>query len=184
MNIDDIINKLPDKSNDYSTTSHKFKRELYQFCIDNDLKTGCELGSCMGYTTRIMANCLNKVYSVDVNFEKNKTLNRDLDNIIYIKHNLYGPKALEILDNIDICLIDANHDYQYVLKDIKTAIGLGSQYLVFDDYGLFKGVRRAVDESFDNLKWRLIDHIGMPPKHNFGGGRMLLHHEGVIAQCR
>mgnify|MGYP003138359993 FL=1 len=87
---------------------------------------------------------------------------------------------------IDAVFIDCVHDYNHVKSDINNSLSLlkSGGYLIFDDYGLFPEIKKAVDEYIDDNKLIIIEKIGhykgayYPTTQN----KVLKDREGVICQ--
>ena len=60
-----LIHKLPDKTEYKNTTSHKFKKDLMEFCENKKIDNVLEIGANHGHTTNILSYIANKVYAVD-----------------------------------------------------------------------------------------------------------------------
>ena len=115
MNID-IINNLPDKTEYKNTTSHKFKKDLIDFCKDKNLDNVLEIGANHGHTTNVLSHLANKVYALDyllenVNFIKE--VNKDRDNIVIIQGDAYSDLTYKNINcKFDLVFIDCVHTYK------------------------------------------------------------------------
>lgn len=192
--IDQLLSNIEDKTKNFSTTSLKFKRDLWNF-FNSDKgrfygdKVAVEYGTHKGQTTRILAHLFGKVYTYNLpdNFDTAKKLNADLTNIEYIGLDLYNSpiEELQFTDSVSMFLIDALHTRTGVLTDFCRAQNtnkLNPCYVVFDDYGMYQEVRETVDDLIWVGKLDLIQYIGHEPDHDFGQGRVLKHHEGIITK--
>ena len=181
-----------DKTDNLSTTSFKFKTDLWNFFLNKKNHVAVEFGTHKGQTTRVLSYLFDKVYTININDNQSaKELNKDRSNIIYIDNfDLYRNNKLNILDNIDMFLIDAGHDYDQVISDINTAFSLNCKedcYIVFDDYGLEQyqeHVHKAITEAINVGALSIIKGIGHDSGFNFGGEpqRILKNHEGLITK--
>jgi FkbM family methyltransferase len=139
---------------DIWTCSSKMRYDIYDFFKKTNFKLA-EIGSHKGYSTKILSKIFSKVYAVDNNIEWtnfNKNFNRDASNIEYVMLDLYK-NSWEILpDDIEVSFIDADHSYSGCKSDIinclKTFKNL--QYIIFDDYGVWPGVKQIIDELIHN----------------------------------
>ena len=179
-----------DKSVNPTTTSDKFKTDVWNYFKDFKDQTCVEFGTHKGQTTKILSHCFKKVYTINFSEESlatAKMLNVGIDNIEYIAFDLYSDKILDFKD-VSVVLIDAGHQYEQVMSDIKRSLELecdGDFYIIFDDYGLNvheNNVKRAVDENIDIGYIEVVKKIGCEPGHNFGENRILKDHEGLICK--
>lgn len=190
--IEELLKQIKeDKTDNMSTTSFKFKRDVWNFFQNCQDKVAVEFGTHKGQTTRILSFLFKKVYTINNNNNiMAKELNQDRDNIIYLNFDLYSNQPLPINDKISMFLIDAGHDYEHVISDINLAFSLNYAqdcYIVFDDYGLTQyehHVYKAVNQAINMGVLTLVDGIGHESGFNFGGTppRILHTHEGVITK--
>lgn len=166
--IEQILSELPDKWESKTTTSKKWKRGLYNFCMDNSIKSLLEIGTSAGHTAYFVAHFIDKVTTVEVDFnrvEKAKKLSEKHNNINFICQSAYGSDWG--FGYHDLTIIDCIHEYDYVKMDIENAIKLGTKYIAFDDYGLFPEIKQAIDEYVSEGKLEVITKIGYPKGTHF-----------------
>ena len=190
--IDQLLKEIgEDKHQNMTTTSFKFKRDVWEFFQNFQDKIAVEFGTHKGQTTKVLSHLFKKVYTVNrLDNKEAKTLNKDIKNIEYIDNfNLYSPRNLPIYDIISVFLIDAGHQYKDVVWDVHRAIALNRSkecYIIFDDYGLqshSKTVKKAVDDAINQGIFTLIRGIGHNKEHHFGDPKNpLTDYEGVIVQ--
>lgn len=194
--IDELLIEIgEDKTQNLSTTSFQFKRDIWEYFQNCQDKIAVEFGTHKGQTTRILSYLFKKVYTVNNNDnETAKELNKDRDNIIYLNFDLYSNNQLPIFDNIDVFLIDAGHEYKHIVYDINRATSMNCNeecYIIFDDYGAnchSKTVKPAVDQALNKQILSLIKGIGHQKGYNFGNGgkggedRILEDYEGLITK--
>ena len=191
--IEELLKNIPDKNQWLATTSHKFKRDIWDFCQDPMFKEMevIELGTSNGDSTHILSYLFNRVYTINNNESVYaKQFNKDLDNISYYNFNLYESEWL--VKKGDVFFIDADHSYEGVYLDIKNSLRLKpnileKKILIFDDYGINKyehTVKRAVNEFINNKTLEVLGYIGHPPGYSFDGSleRTLTDYEGIICQ--
>tara|TARA_Y100001963_G_scaffold91924_1_gene126591 strand:- start:225 stop:839 length:615 start_codon:yes stop_codon:yes gene_type:complete len=194
--IDEILATeiIEDKSDNPTTTSFKFKKDLYNFFKDFNDKVAVEFGTHKGQTTRILSLIFKTVYTINNNDNQSaKLLNHDKDNIIYLQNDLYSNQFIDIPDKISMFFVDAGHKYEQVVHDINRIFEMNCNkecYIVFDDYG-GEGhkdhVKRAVDTA---LSMGVIEHvkdIGHPEGHDFGPNvrtGKLIASEGIITKVK
>jgi len=180
-----------DKHENLSTTSLKFKEDVWNFFKDPLFKTkNCiEFGTHKGQTTYVLSHVFGKVYTINLaegHFETARRINEERSNITYIPFNLYTGKRLILPDTFSMAFIDAGHEYEQVKSDVEQFVRLKREnvsFIIFDDYGLMFPVWRAVDELVNNQVLEYVKFIGHPAGHDFGQGRVLRSGpEGVI--CR
>ena len=182
--LNKILTETPDKTEWKETTSLKLKTDLIEF-FGEDFKDKdiLEVGCHVGHTSRVLSYLFKKVYAMNINgplfgdrtlwevndliFENDiykhysvnvkTTFNKKFENIDYLEMDSYNPKGwpIELLSDVSVVFIDAIHQYDAVLYDIRNAITLGPnvKYLVFDDYGLpwyQMDVKSAVDSKIDD----------------------------------
>lgn len=193
--IEEILIEVgEDKHQNLSTTSFKFKTELWNYFQGFEDKTAIEFGTHKGQTTRVMSFLFKKVHTINNNDnEVSKQLNADRSNIIHHNFNLYSQNRLIISDVIDVALIDAGHAYEQVIDDVERLASMNIAdecIVVFDDYGAILPVRNAVNDLVSRGLISIVEYIGHESGHNFGnavkGGpdRILSAPEGVIAMMK
>jgi hypothetical protein len=192
--IDNLLKYInEDKHTNPTTTSNKFKRDLWEYCVeylqDIPYSTAVELGTHKGQSSFILGNIFDYVHTCNLpgNFEKAKELNKNLDNINYVGIDLYNSDVQTPFTNdcIDLFLIDAGHSYDNVITDFTRAMYMNHTddvVFVFDDYGLIPDVRKAIDDLVDLGKIKIVKYIGHEPNYDFKNGRVLVGWEGVICK--
>ena len=191
--IDQLLEEIgEDKTQNMTTTSFKFKRDIWEFFQGFEDKIAVEFGTHRGQTTKILSHLFKKVYTVNNqdNVEAKK-LNENIQNIEYISNfDLYSDNPLSITD-IDVFLIDAGHKYTHVISDINRAVSMECNkecYIIFDDYGLkchSKHVKRAVDQALNQKALTKVKGIGHSKGHSFKQGNpeyTLEDSEGLITK--
>jgi len=190
--IEEILIEVgEDKHQNLSTTSFKFKTDLWNYFQSFQDSTAIEFGTHKGQTTRVMSFLFKKVHTINNNDnEPSKQLNADRTNIVHHNFNLYSQNKIIINDVIDVALIDAGHAYDQVIDDVERLASMtiaDKCTVVFDDYGAIKPVRNAVDDLVGRGIISIVKYIGHESGYNFGnavkGGpdRILSAPEGVIA---
>ena len=189
-NVNTILNEIDHKDTAKYTTSRKFKKDLLDVFHNNHFKDKVvlELGTAQGQSTRMLSYIFKKVYTVDINdwnIEQAKERCKGRDNIDFIKFDLYNNEWN--FPNMDVVFIDAGHEYQHVISDIKNSVKhFDNPVLVFDDYGLPPGqVKQAIDEKVNDGTLRLNKFIGERPEDLIhAGGTKFIDHEGCICNLR
>jgi predicted O-methyltransferase YrrM len=167
--MNNILNSVPDKTEDSWTTSLKFKEDLIKWCGDDfKNKTCLEIGTHKGYTARILSHCFGKVLTIDNNMELTqfaRKVNSDIDNINYFGGDIYSFGVYESLKdhNIDVVFIDAIHKYPNVLMDtINSLITFKDIHIIYDDYGFHPQVKKAIDDCLELGIIEFVSNIGEP----------------------
>lgn len=183
MNLQDI----PDKRVDKNTTSLKFKKDLFEFFSSKNLESCLEIGTNLGWTTRVLSNIFKEVHTIEVSpllVERAKEINKDSTNIKF--HNIDATKRWNInKDTFDVIFIDCIHTRAAVIEDIRQGLEYSPKYLVFDDYGLPEEVPAVKDAVLDFIEANKehdieVTYIGEPAGSEPRIGRRLIDWEGVI----
>lgn len=150
---------------DIWTCSDEFREDIKEFFKDKSHYKIAEIGSHKGYTTRYLSNIFEKVYAVDNSVEWtdfNKNLNKDKNNIEYVHLDIYK-ESWHVIPDVDVVFIDANHTYQHCKSDIYSSINRFSKlkYIIFDDYGVWPGVKEIVNECLTNELFTFEKYIGL-----------------------
>jgi hypothetical protein len=196
MTIEQILQEIKeDKHHNLSTTSFKFKQDVWNFFQGYQDKVAVEFGTNKGQTTKLLSYLFKTVYTVNINDNADAiALNQNRNNIQYISNfNLYSSQLLHIPDTVSLFFIDAGHQYAEIISDINRVTSLACDtdcYLLFDDYGsmINPGIKQAVNQAVEQGVLEIIQFIGHEKGHNFGnavkGGpdRVLLDKEGVITK--
>ena len=171
---------------DIWTCSNDFRKDIAEFFSDKPNLSIAEIGSHKGYTTRFLSSVFAKVYAVDNNIEwtqMNKDYNKDKTNIEYVHLDIYSTPWNILPENIDIVFIDADHSYQGCRSDIMNSIKRFPhlQYILFDDYGVWKGVKEIVDICLMEqlLEFERFIGINVVPGPN---GIMKYVNEGILCK--
>jgi len=170
---------------DIWTCSEQMRYDIYDFFKNKSYKIA-EIGAHKGYTTSILSNIFTSVYAVDNNVDWtnfNKEFNKDATNIKYVHLDIYKYNWNVLPDDIEVSFIDAVHSYEHCKSDIFNSIKQFKtlQYIIFDDYGVWDGVRKVVDELITNKTLVFERYIGITdvPGPN---GIVKNVHEGIICK--
>jgi len=171
---------------DMWTCSDEMRSGIANFFRDKSHFKIAEIGAHKGYTTKVLSHMFSKVYAVDNNVEWtdfNRNYNKDRLNIEYVMLDLYKDSWNVLPENIEVSFIDAYHTYDACRSDIINSINrfTNLQYIIFDDYGVWSGVKKAVHEMIENNTLIFEKFIGL---HNIPGpdGIVTNTNEGII--CR
>ena len=135
----------------------------------------------------MLSGLFKRVIAVDnleERHQESKKLNPNHDNVEYIVMDVYSQTWN--FEDIDAVFIDCVHDYSHVKSDIDNALRLlkSDGYIIYDDYGLFPEIKKAVDEYVNDGKLKIVKKIGhykgayYPTTQN----KVLKDREGVICQ--
>ena len=177
----DILNNIPDKRKDKNTTSLKFKTDIIDYFQDLNLKRCIEVGTNIGYSTRILSFLFNEVITIENNLDNiNRAIdfNSDRDNITYLHGDVYN-STWDIEDS-DVSFIDCVHTYDAVMHDIQLSLKCNVSYLIFDDYGIDREMKRAIDDFINSRSDIEVVYIGEPAGSEPRIGKPLRDFEGVI----
>ena len=199
MSIDELIkqNNIPDKPQDHATTTHKFKRDFWEFFDEPRYKNSyfIEYGTSRGHTSMISSYLFKEVHTV--NFRDDQASANYLStrsNIYRHIFDLYAGDETKWKDVLfgDIYLIDALHTYKAVSVDITSALSilpstLEKKILIFDDYGAYPDVKKAIDEAIGKGLIEVLTYIGEQKGYSYGPpardtSRTLTAPEGLICQ--
>jgi len=151
---------------DIWTCSDEMRYDVINFFEDKSDYKIAEIGSHKGYTTRVLSKIFSHVYAVDNSIEWtdfNKNYNKDRTNVTYVNLDIYKESWSVLPEDIDVCFIDANHQYQTCRSDIVNSLKQfkNLKYIIFDDYGVWPGVYKAVQEFLQSGKLRFQRFIGI-----------------------
>ena len=151
---------------DIWTCSDEMRRDIADFFKDKSHFKIAEIGAHKGYTTKVLSHLFSTVYAVDNSVEWtkfSKNFNKDRDNIEYIALDIYRDSWDIIPSHIDVSFIDAVHSYESCKSDIVNSIRrfTNLQYIIFDDYGVWPGVKKAIDEMISTKALILERFIGL-----------------------
>jgi len=185
------IFSVPDKAQWKTTTSRWFKLNLLQsFCM-HDKMSWIELGAAQGHSTVLLSKIAKSVFSIDVIQENVDAINQlQLQNVKSSNIDLYSREFAALMSNseYDAAIIDAVHDYDSVRCDIRNCLNAGVRVFVFDDYGAFPEVKKAVDEFTSKASEQgcllSTTYIGLPPGTSFPNTmfKTLADWEGMIVR--
>jgi len=199
MLINELIQRdnIPDKPAFHATTTHKFKQDLWNFFSEDIYKqlTFVEFGTSSGYTSMIASYLFKEVHTV--NLQQSEHVRNYLSsrlNVFTHAFDLYSGNTTQwnAIPTGDIFFIDARHDYSAVVQDIDSALTYiksqqNKKIIVFDDYGIFPGVKKAVDEYIGKGVLEIVTGIGQEEGYVYGEpteeiSRTLFAVEGLV--CR
>ena len=193
--IEEIILEIKeDKVDNLSTTSFKFKTEMWNFFKElpnSEKMSAVEYGTHKGQTTRVLSHLFKNVYTINLpgHFDKAQELNSDRRNIQYIGMDLYRDPVDKMFKHepISVFFVDAVHTFDAVIDDFTRSMSFDRTrdvYFVFDDYGMYEDVRHAVQQLIYLNQIEFVTYIGHEKNYNFGGTpeRILQDSEGIICK--
>lgn len=180
--IEEILKNIPDKFAHSTTTSHKFKKDIYNFFNKEEFKnkTCVEWGSNLGYTTHVLSYLFKDV----TGFNKEKAteaieFNKERPNVKFFTQDIYNTKIP--ISHGDVFLVDAEHTYHAVIEDTIRSLGFssdGKKYFIYDDYGAYPEIKKAIEDLIEYNKIKIVCKIGYSENEKFT--RFLSDYEGVI----
>lgn len=188
--IDELLLSIPEKGwggGDPNTTSRRFKKDLYTFFDKPEFKDKIvlEIGCHFCHTSVVLSYLFPTVYAlqeVDRPEAEEFALSQGRQNIVLVIHDMYGGRDIPI-ERADVIMIDAMHTYDAVRSDIKNALKLkseGKKYFVFDDYGIYPHIKKAIDDTIAEGTLEKIMTIGYKKGEPFLIPNPLLDDEGII----
>lgn len=182
------LTNIPDKTEYKDTTSHKFKQDLIEFFKDKKLSSCIEIGTNHGWTTRILSELFDIVYTVDhkqSNIELAQKNNADRSNIKYFVGDAYDANTYKSFPKFDVAFIDCIHTYNAVIADVQQCISMmnpeSGMYFIFDDHGhpQSTGVKQAINHVIESGLF-VESYIGHEAGYQYNETSILIDREGVI----
>jgi hypothetical protein len=169
---------------DIWTCSDEMRKDIAEQFTGKNYKIS-EIGAHKGYSTGHLADIFSHVYALDNSdlwTDFSRQLNRNKSNISYIKLDLYADSWADLPD-CDVSFVDAVHSYEHCLMDINNSIAnfKSLKYIIFDDYGVWDGVKKAVDECVAAGRFEIVKYIGLTDVPG-PQGIVKNTHEGVIVR--
>lgn len=182
MNIDELLSNIPDKFQHRTTTSHKFKRDVFDFFNKDEFKEkSCvEWGSNLGFTTKILSYLFKNVtgFNIERTVEAEE-FNKNSPNVKFYGQDIYETEIP--IDYGDVFLVDAQHTYHAVVDDTIRSLNFksnGLKYFIYDDYGAYPEIKKAINDLISYGKIEIVKKIGHSPTDPFP--RQLDDYEGLI----
>ncbi|NEP48202.1 MAG: class I SAM-dependent methyltransferase [Moorea sp. SIO3C2] len=159
----DIV--LPvDKRTDCWTVSQQFRDDVKQFFPKKKYNL-LEVGCYKGMTAKHLADHFTQYLGLDVNdrYLRVATLNNIFNSHVkFQKFDVYNSDWNQLTFLADVVLIDARHKYEYIKQDIDNCLKrFNNALIIFDDYGAWESVFRAVNEAIDHGKLEVVKEIGV-----------------------
>jgi len=189
-----LLEQIPDKQLEWKdTTSRLWKKDMYEFFKDKDVKKCLEIGTNHGWTALWCSEMFDEVYTIEYDpgrFQSAQKHCAGRDNINFINGDAYNDATyLNIPIDIDVVVIDCIHTFEAVIMDINRALKYYKEgkkvYLVFDDYGhpqstgVYQAIHQAIDQGLT-----IEEYIGQPAGYVVQRPNntqfQLIHQEGII----
>ena len=180
-----------DKRKDCWTVSQQFRDHVKQF-FPKKKYTLLEVGCYKGMTAKHLADHFTQYLGLDVNdrYLRVARLNNIFNSHVkFQKFDVYTSDWNDLTFTADVVLIDARHKYEYIKQDIDNCLKrFNNALIIFDDYGAWESVYRAVNEAIDDGKLEVVKEIGVEkgqqlwPDHNNPYSYTHFGSEGLI--CR
>lgn len=198
-NLNNLIQNVQHKNVQKSTTTQKFKEDLWNILFDTPFKgDAIEIGCGHGHTTVILADiCFrrNKILHI---VDKNEKMLQDTANVCaralpfedlsFIKYHLidvYQEKIADHgIDNIGCAFIDCLHTGEGVHSDIFNVLKVSVQnpMIFLHDFGLIpKGLSGASISEYitDSDIYSIVNYLGEKDNWNFLGSGDVIDWEGA-----
>jgi cyclopropane fatty-acyl-phospholipid synthase-like methyltransferase len=182
---------LVDKEKDCWTVSQEFRNHIKQFFQPNKYSF-LEVGCYKGLTASFLAEHFVQYLGVDIsdNYLIEARRMNSLKHVEFKKFDIYNSNWKDLFFSPDIILIDAIHKYEHVRKDIDNCLSIFSNaYIIFDDYGAWESVFRAVNEAIEQDRICIVQEIGISKGCQLWPDKLNPHSythfgsEGVIAKA-
>ncbi|NET58865.1 MAG: class I SAM-dependent methyltransferase [Symploca sp. SIO2E6] len=160
-----MTNNLPvDKKTDYWTVSQQFRDHIRQFFPAKQYSL-LEVGCYKGLTAKSLADHFTQYLGLDVQeqYLRAARINNLFNaHVKFQKFDVYNTDWNQITFPADVVLIDAVHEYEYIKQDIDNCLQRFEQaVIIFDDYGAWESVFRAVNEAIAQGKLEVAQEIGL-----------------------
>ncbi len=153
-----------DKKTDCWTVSQKFRDDIKDF-FEPQKFNFLEVGCYKGLTAKLLADHFLQYLGLDVNsrYLRVARINNIFNfNVKFQRFDLYNSNWNDLTFAADVILIDALHEYEYIKQDIDNCLKrFNNVYIIFDDYGAWESVFRAVNEAIDQNQLEFVQEIGM-----------------------
>jgi hypothetical protein len=134
----------------------------------------------VGYSTRILSYLFKEV----IGFNKERIVeaqqfNSNRPNVRYFAQDIYNTEIP--IDTGDVFFVDADHSYHAVIDDTIRSLNFksyGKKYFIFDDYGAFPDIQKAISDLIEYNKIKIVKKIGHSPEEKFI--KKLYDYEGLI----
>lgn len=182
MNINKILENIPDKFEHRTTTSHRFKKDVFEFFNSPEFsdRVCVEIGSNMGYTTRVLSFLFKEVIGFNKEIVTDaEEFNHDRKNVRFYGQDVYNTTLP--IDYGDVFFIDAMHTYDAVLQDTLRSLKFKSdhkRYFIYDDYGAYPEIKKVIVDMIDCDLISPLKNIGHGKDDKFT--RPLFDSEGII----
>lgn len=151
-------NFIPDKHTYKTTITNLLRQQIIEIANGNVLstpQTWFEIGCDVCYTTETLEPYFHRLIALDIDqkridIAKNRIKSNKIEYIVGTSNDI--PKG-----DYDVVLIDANHEYDFVINDFENVLKMNTlkQYgIIFHDYGLkASGVKQAVQDIVSKFKF-------------------------------
>ena len=124
-----------------------------------------ELGCYTGLTSSVLADHFTQFLGIDIKEEylaEARQINAG-NQVQFQIFDLYNTDWTALNFEADVVLIDARHQYEFVVKDIANCLArFPNAYIIFDDYGAWESVSTAVNEAVARKELEIVQEIGAP----------------------
>ena len=171
-----------DIQKDIFTISTEFRNDIIDYFKDKKGLNCLEVGTYKGYTTEILSELFDNVIGLELLDHHIKDCKK-FKNVEIRKFDVYKDKWN--FKNIDVSFIDCGHDYNLCKSDLDNSLKIrGIKYIIFDDYGVWKGVKQVVNEYIDNGILEKVKFMGLNKNIPDGMGNLINDNEGILCKVK
>lgn len=135
---------------------------LYAFLRLYGVKNVIEIGTYHGFSSTCIAKAIvyngGKLLTIDCDQSVQEIAKRNFNkyqcNNIRLIHGISDNVPSDFI--ADACLIDSNHEYEWVIRDFKNLYPLVTRFFFFHDYRCYPGVQIGIGKILANYPVHLL----------------------------
>jgi|TARA_R110000744_G_scaffold245962_1_gene362567 hypothetical protein len=180
--IKTILDKVNHKDTYKNATSRTFKKDLYDYLKDKQIKNIIEFGCCQGDTTKVLSLIAEKVYASDISEENIEIAKNKCMGDLNIEFEIKDVNTEWNYPNPDLVYLDALHDYKGILQGLNK---IKTQYphttIIMDDYGhIMNTVKPIIDNMIKENKIEVLKWLGEDKGYVATNDKVFIDKEGLI----